>query len=357
MGTEPKRILVIQTAFLGDVVLATPLLQSLRGRFPKAYLAVLVIPGTREILAGYPGLDEVLVYDKKGRDRGLHGFRTIVRLLAEKRFDCCLLPHRSFRSALLAFATGIPMRIGFFQSLGCWLYSRCVWRDSSLHEVRRNLQLLGPLTSEHSLDRYAPTEKLWVSSDPEDSEWVNRCLAEHGIRPNDPVIAIAPGSVWATKRWIPDGFAAVIDGLIVRNKRKVVLLGSRDDQPIVDEVLRRCREKPVDLSGRTTLRQLAAVMKRCELLITNDNGAMHVGVAQDIPVVAIFGSTTLSLGYGPFTDRAEVVEQSLDCRPCGRHGYSECPLGHFNCMKQITPEEVMKAAEKWLGTGPRPPES
>jgi heptosyltransferase-2 len=350
MGTEPKRILVIQTAFLGDVVLATPLLQALRDRFPKAYLAVLVIPGTREILAGYPGLDDVLVYDKKGRDRSLHGIRTVVRLLAEKRFDCCLLPHRSFRSALLAFAAGIPRRIGYFQSLGCWLYSRRVWRDSSLHEVRRNLQLLGPLTSEHSLDRYAPTEKLWVSSDPEDSEWANRCLAEHGIRPNDRVIAIAPGSVWATKRWLPDGFAAVIDGLIVRNKRKVVLLGSRDDQPVVDEVLRRCREKPVDLSGRTTLRQLAAVMKRCELLITNDNGAMHVGVAQDIPVVAIFGSTTLSLGYGPFTDRAEVVERSLDCRPCGRHGYSECPLGHFNCMKQITPEEVMKAAEKMMKT-------
>jgi heptosyltransferase-2 len=349
MGTEPKRILVIQTAFLGDVVLATPLLQALRDRFPMAYLAVLVIPGTREILEGRSRLDEVLVYDKKGRDRGLRGFRWIVRLLVEKRFDCCLLPHRSLRSALLAFAAGIPMRIGFVQSLGCWLYTRRVWRDSSLHEVRRNLQLLGPLLPEGPMDRPAPIEKLWVSSDAADPDWANRCLAEHGIGPNDRVIAIAPGSVWATKRWVPEGFAAVIDGLIGRNKRKVVLLGSRDDRPVVDEILKRCREKPTDLSGRTTLRQLAAVIKRCELLITNDNGAMHVGVAQDIPVVAIFGSTTLSLGYGPFTERAEVVERPLDCRPCGMHGYPECPLGHFNCMKQITPEEVMKAAEKWLG--------
>jgi len=350
MGTEPKKILVIQTAFLGDVVLTTPLLQALRDRFPKAHLAILVIPGTREILAGHPGLDEILVYDKKGRERGLRGLRSIVRLLSDKRFDCCLLPHRSFRSALLAFAAGIPIRNGFVQSLGCWLYSRRVWRDSSLHEVRRNLQLLGPLASGRSLDRSAPVTKLWVSSGVEDPEWTNRFLSEHRIGPTDRVIAIAPGSVWATKRWVPDGFAAVIESLIVQNKRKVILLGSRDDRPVVDEILMRCREKPVDLSGRTTLRQLAAVMKRCELLITNDNGAMHVGVAQDIPVVAIFGSTTLSLGYGPFTDRAEVVERSLDCRPCGRHGYSECPLGHFNCMKQITPEEVMTAAEKWLGT-------
>ena len=349
MGTEPKRILVIQTAFLGDVVLTTPLLQALRDRFPKAYLAVLVIPGTREILAGRPGLDEVLAYDKKGRERGLRGLRSIVRRLAEKRFDCCLLPHRSFRSALLAFAAGIPMRIGFVQSLGCWLYSRRVWRDSSRHDVRRNLQLMSPLAPEGPGDRTVPTGKLWVSADTEDLEWASRSLAEHGIRPNDQVIAIAPGSVWATKRWIPEGFAAVIDGLIVQKNRKVVVLGSRDDQPVVNEILERCREKPVDLSGRTTLRQLAAVLKRCELLITNDNGAMHVGVAQNVPVVAIFGSTTLSLGYGPYTDRAEVVERSLDCRPCGRHGYSTCPRGHFNCMKQITPEQVMAAAEKWLG--------
>ncbi|MBI3597188.1 MAG: lipopolysaccharide heptosyltransferase II [Nitrospirae bacterium] len=353
MGTEPKRILVIQTAFLGDVVLTTPLLQALRDRFPAAYLAVLVIPGTREILSGHSGLDEVLVYDKKGRDRGLRGIRLIVRLLDEKRFDCCLLPHRSFRSALLAFAAGIPMRIGFVQSLGCLLYSRRVWRDPSRHEVCRNLQLLGPLTPDRSLDRAVPTEKLWVSSDTEDPEWASRYLAEHGIHPNDRVIAIAPGSVWATKRWAPDGFAAVIDGLIVQNKRKVVLLGSHDDRPVVDEILKRCREKPVDLSGKTTLRQFAAVLKRCELLITNDNGAMHVGVAQNIPVVAIFGSTTLSLGYGPFTDRAEVVERSLGCRPCGKHGYSECPLGHFNCMKLITPEQVMTAVERMIQAPPQ----
>jgi len=339
---------VIQTAFLGDVVLTTPLLQALRDRFPKAYLAVLVIPGTRDILAGHPGLDEVLVYDKKGGERGLRGFRSIVRRLAEKRFDGCLLPHRSFRSALLAFAAGIPMRIGFYQSPGCWLYSRRVWRDSSRHEVRRNLQLLGPLFPERSADRALPNERLWVASDTEDREWARRFLAEQGIGPDDSVIGIAPGSVWATKRWIPEGFAAVVDGLAVTYKRKVVLLGSREDRVVVDEIMKRCREHPIDLSGRTTLRQLAAVLKRCELLVTNDNGAMHVGVAQDLPVVAIFGSTTLSLGYGPFTDRAEVVERSLDCRPCGRHGYSECPRGHFNCMRKITPEEVLKAAEKMM---------
>lgn len=339
---------MIQTAFLGDVVLTTPLLQILRDRFPKAYLVALVIPGTREILAGHPSLDDVLIYDKKGRDRGLRGMISTARLLREKRFDICLIPHRSFRSALLAFMAGIPVRIGFIQSLGSFLYTQRVRRDSLRHEVHRNLQLMGPLVPDRSMDSAAPTGKLWVSSAKEDLEWTNRCLAEFGIHPDDRVIAIAPGSVWATKRWVPEGFAAVIDGLIAQQKRKVVLLGSRDDLPVVDEIVARCREKPVNLAGKTTLRQLAAVLKRCELMITNDNGAMHVGVAQDLPIVAVFGSTTLGLGYGPFTSKAIVVEQPLDCRPCGKHGYPECPLGHFNCMKRITSEEVMTAVEKQL---------
>lgn len=348
MGTEPKRILVIQTAFLGDVVLTTPLFQVLRDRFPKVYLAALVIPGTREILAGHPSLDDVLVYDKKGRDRGWRGLLSTARSLREKRFDLGLIPHRSFRSALLAFMASIPVRIGFAQSLGSFLYTQRIHRDSSKHEVRRNLQLMGPLAPGDSVDSAVMAGKLWVSSDQEDRDWANRTLAEFGIQENDHVIAIAPGSVWATKRWIPEGFADVVDELITNQKRKVVLLGSRDDRPVADQIAARCREKPVNLAGKTTLRQLAAVLKRCELLITNDNGAMHVGVAQDLPIVAVFGSTTLGLGYGPFTPKASVVERPLDCRPCGKHGYPECPLGHFNCMKQITPDEVMAAVEKQL---------
>jgi len=200
--------------------------------------------------------------------------------------------------------------------------------------VRRNLQLLDSLPPGRSPHPEIPVGKLWVSLDREDREWADRRLADFGIHETDRLIAIAPGSVWATKRWVPEGYAALIDDLIAQKKRKVVLLGSPDDGPVVDEIIGRCREKPFNLGGKTTPPQLAAVIKRSELLITNDNGAMHVGVAQDVPIVAVFGSTTLSLGYGPFTERAAVVERPLDCRPCGKHGYPECPLGHFNCMKQ-----------------------
>jgi len=350
MGTEPKRILVIQTAFLGDVVLTTPLLQSLRNRFPKSHIAVLVIPGTAEILIGHPGLDEVLVFDKKKKDRGMSGLFRTARGLSEGRYDLCLLPHRSFRSALLAYLAGISERIGFAQAPGFFLYTRRVRRDSSRHEVRRNLQLLEPIGSGNGSTKTPDFEKLWVSTEPADMEWANHRLKEVGVEENDSPIAIAPGSVWATKRWLPEKFAEVIDHLIGRMNKKVILLGSRADAPIADQIRAHCREKPIDLTGQTTLRQMAAVLSRSAVLITNDNGAMHVGVAQGIPIVAVFGSTTLSLGYGPFSPKASVVERPLDCRPCGKHGYAECPLGHFNCMKQVMSEEVVAAAEKWLGT-------
>jgi len=161
-------------------------------------------------------------------------------------------------------------------------------------------------------------------------------------------VAIAPGSVWATKRWTTGGFSALADLLIGERGYKVVFVGSSQDRQVVEEILSLCREKPLDLSGTTSLGQLVALFERCALLVANDNGAMHIGVAQKIPVVAVFGSTTLSLGYGPFTERSRVVEIPLECRPCGKHGHQKCPLGHFDCMNRISPESVLSALDELL---------
>ena len=340
MGIEPKRILVIQTAFLGDVVLTTPFLKTLRDRFPSAYLAALVIPGTREILENSV-LDDLLTYDKKGRDRS---FWPMVRRLREKSFDTCFLLHRSFRSALLAWAAGIPRRIGYLRTLGGVFYTHRVPWDKSRHEVDRSLELLSPV----GIDPSSVSANLSVSPRQEDMDEIERLMIANGIRRHDRIIVIAPGSVWATKRWIPRGFGEVIDRLVRMDKAKLVLVGSQDDLSIVEDITRHCQEKVVNLCGKTSLLQLAALLKRSHLLITNDNGAMHIGAAQGVPIVAIFGSTTLDLGYGPYTKRVSVVEHSLGCRPCGKHGYVRCPLGHFDCMRGIAPDEVLEASEKYL---------
>jgi len=187
---------------------------------------------------------------------------------------------------------------------------------------------------------------------PEALQWARERLEESGIGPGDPVVGVCPGSVWATKRWTPEGFASVIDSLIRRYRAKVLILGAPNDRPVVSEILSVCREKPVNLIGRTTPMQLAGLLSFCRLAVTNDNGAMHVAAALEIPTIAMFGSTTLDLGYGPLNPRALVIEKALSCRPCGPHGHPRCPLGHFNCMKEILPGEVMDAAGKLLEPSP-----
>lgn len=348
MQVEPKKILVIQTAFLGDVVLTTPLLSAIKDGFPKASLSVLVVPRTKEILSGHPAVDEVLVYDKKGDLRGLRGLIRTARLLKSRGFDLCLLPHRSFRSAILAYLARIPRRIGFKKSAGSLFYTDRVFRDPTRHEVDRNLSLLAALEIEPA----SAVRHLKVASDPVAREAVDRILKTEGVKPGDCLIGMAPGSVWATKRWLPEGFAAVADTLIVQYQASILLLGSREDETTTLEIIARCRQRPVNLAGQP-ISELVATLARCRLLITNDNGAMHIGTALSVPVVAVFGSTSSSGGYGPYTKRAEIVEHTLPCRPCGLHGYRRCPLGHFKCMKDIGPEEVMAAVRRQIvGAGP-----
>ena len=344
MGTESKRILVIQTAYLGDVVLTTPLLRAIRDQFPSAFLAALVIPGTKDILHPNAIIDAVFTYDKKGRDAGIRGLVSTARFLKKHQFDLCFLPHRSFRSALLAWLSRIPVRIGFSQSPGAIFYNRRIgWRESQ-HEVFRCLELLKPM----GIDPETQSARLWVSSDRKAEVGVKALFEKLGIRVNDRIIGVAPGSVWPTKRWIPEGFSNVIDVLIKQHAMKVLLLGSVDDIPTVDQVMAGCKEKPINLSGKTTLGELAEILKRCSLLITNDNGSLHVGAAQDIPIVAIYGPTNLSLGYGPFSKKASIVEKALDCRPCGLNGHKTCPLDHFKCMRELHPNDVLNAIKSRL---------
>jgi heptosyltransferase-2 len=395
MGSEPKSILIVQTAFLGDVVLTTPLITALRDSFPEGRIAVLVIPGTRPILENHPAVDELLIFDKKGADRGLRGLRETARRLRSRRYDIALLPHRSFRSALLARLAGIPERIGYYQTGAAILYTKRVWRPAPRHEVDRCLALVRPL----GIRPPSGIAPLSVAVGREEKAEIRRRLEAHGVRPADRLVAISPGSVWATKRWTEEGFAAVAEHFAQQENVKVILLGSQADRPVADRILKQLRAGPgpvprhglasaygarrpstlgprgigaieagasetaasppparaphpvLDLTGQTTLRQLSALLERASVLLTNDNGSMHIGEAVGVPIVAIFGATTPQMGYGPRSDRSTVVEHPLPCRPCGRHGHTSCPLGHFLCMRSIQPDEVIAAVEKMMDDG------
>jgi heptosyltransferase II len=331
---DAPALLVVQTSFLGDVVLTTPLLSALRERVRPRRLAVLVRPDAVALVDGHPAVDTVLVDDKRGADRGVRGILRTAGRLRREGFDLAVSPHRSLRTALVLAAAGIPRRIGFATSRGAFLFHERVPRDRTRHDVDRNLALMAPFGPP-----VTPAPALHVPVAP-DAAARAAALLPGGT---GPLVGVAPGSVWATKRWTAEGFAAVVATLAAEGAR-VVLLGAPSDREAVDEVARRSRGVATVLAGRTDLATMVAVVDRLALLVANDSAPMHVACARGVPVVAVFCATTPALGYGPVGPNATVVEADLACRPCAPHGGRSCPRGTEDCMRLVAPEQVLAAA-------------
>jgi heptosyltransferase-2 len=190
-----------------------------------------------------------------------------------------------------------------------------------------------------------------VGYGPPESQAVERLLGAAGVAGEEPLAGLCPGSVWATKRWPTAGYAEVGRRLVGQGFR-VVLLGGPGDVEVCSTVAAGIGAGVVDAAGRTALKALAAWMDRLAVVVTNDSAPLHVAAARGTPTVAIFGATTSALGFGPFHAASRLLEVELPCRPCGRHGGRRCPEGHFRCMTEVTPEQVLGAIAALLGRGP-----
>src|SRR5213076_2605721 len=270
-------LLVVQTSFLGDVVLTTPLVSALRRRLVPRRLALLVRPEAVPLVAGHRDIDQVLVDDKRGADRGALGWLGTARRLRGEGFEVAVSPHRSLRTALVLAAAGIPRRVGFRESRGARLYHQRVPRDRGRHDVERNLALLVPF-----------------GGDAEEPPALHVPVAPEAAR--RAAALVPPGSVWATKRWAPEGFAAVIAALAAEGARCVVL-GAPDEAALAEEIDRLAGGRATVLAGRTDLATLVAVVDRLALLVANDSAPMHIACARGVPVVGVFCATTPALGY------------------------------------------------------------
>ncbi len=340
MGSQAgPALLVVQTSFLGDVVLTTPLLTALRARVRPRRLAVLVRPEAAPLLAGHPDVDDVLLDDKRGAARGVRGMLDVARRLRRAAFDLVVSPHRSLRTALMLAAARIPHRVGFADSRGAALYHQRVRRDRRRHDVERNLALLAPFGDVPAAPR------LFVPVAPEAAAEAAALLPGG----DGPLVGLAPGSVWATKRWHADGFAGVARALRDQGAR-VVVLGAAGERPLADDVVRRAGGGATVLAGRTDLATLVAVIDRLALLVANDSAPMHIACARAVPVVAVFCATTPALGYGPWGPGSVVVGSDLACRPCARHGGQSCPRGTEDCMRLVPPGAVLAAARRLLAS-------
>jgi heptosyltransferase-2 len=322
---------IIQTAFIGDAILTIPVARSIRTSWQDAFVAFVAIPSTAELLRNHDAVDEIIVYDKRRKDRGLGGFWNIVRALRQKEFDIAVVPHRSLRSALLAKLCGARKRIGFSTSTGSRLYTDIVTYEKFYHEIDRNLLLVKALglPTSHILPDLHPS--------PDDRTAVDEVMNSSSVTS---WVGIAPGSVWNTKRWEEIGFVTV-GRACVKDGLKVVLIGGAGDKPLCSRVASAVGSGVVDLSGGLSLLQSAEVIRRCRVLLTNDSAPLHMATAMGTPVVAVFGPTIPAFGFGPVGLRDVVVEtQGLSCRPCSIHGGRKCPIGTFDCMKKITPQQV-----------------
>lgn len=352
--SEYRSVVVIQTAFIGDVILTLPLVQAVRALYPEAVVDVVVIPKSKELFENHPDVRDVVVFDKRGADRGLKGLTRIARLLKARSYDLALIPHRSLRSALLALMAGIPVRVGFNRGAGQVLLTSRSKYQQDQHEIDRNLSLLSKIAVAR-----VPRQLPHIHPSAADAKRIDRLLIELEVGSPGRMIAVAPGTVWNTKRWLKERFASLAVNLDDAGY-EVILLGGQDDYGLCAEIRTLSGSSRVhSVAGLLTLLQSADLIRRCALLICNDSAPMHLGASVGTPVVAIFGATVPAFGFGPSGPDDAVVETTgLKCRPCSIHGGDTCPIKTFDCMVDISYDRVFRTAMETISrTSKKPPTS
>ncbi|MEK7728684.1 MAG: lipopolysaccharide heptosyltransferase II [candidate division KSB1 bacterium] len=361
-----KKLLLLQTAFIGDVILATPLAQAAHEIFAPCEVHFMVIPGAANLLEQNPHIQRVWVYDKRGKQRGLRGLWQLSRQLRAERFDLALVPHRSLRSALLVWLARIPVRVGFHRSAGAFLFNQKIAYEEK-HEVERNLDLLRGFAPQFFVQHVAqasfPAGKmpalqqrdlaLVASSFKPAIHWNENDEARVALLTKESAatrdwIALAPGSVWATKRWPKEKFAALTRKLSAETGAVIFLLGGKEDAALCEQIKDESGANCINTAGLLSLRESAALLNRCAVLVSNDSAPTHLGVSTNCRVIAIFGPTVPRFGFAPFGEGHQIIERDLPCRPCSAHGSHTCPIGTHACMQEIEVEKVFQSVVAML---------
>jgi heptosyltransferase-2 len=335
--------LVIQTSFIGDTVLTTPLIAELARRGP---VDVVVTPTSAALLANHPSIRKLYVYDKRGRDSGAGGLLRLARTIErESRATfgggggrgapgsrTAYLAQGSMRSASLALLAGFARRVGFDSSPARVLYSVRIPYDRSAHHAERLWRLANPDPAHAPGEMPAP--RLYPGE--AESAAVDALLA--GSDDARPLVALAPGSVWGTKRWpcYPELAARLAD------RFRLAIVGSADDSDAARDICRAANAQGVvDATGKLSLLASAELIGRADLLITNDSSPQHLASAMATPTITIFGPTVPAFGFGPLAPHSTTIgHPSLPCRPCHHHGPPTCPLGHWKCMRELRVDVV-----------------
>jgi heptosyltransferase-2 len=354
-----KKILIVPKGHFGDMLLTSPVFEAIKRSSPDNHITVLAPPQTADLARRDKFVDDVIVFDRRKEYQGLKGLRTFVNLLRSKGFDLAYAFHRSPRTAFMLRLAGIPERVGYGDALLAILSTRRIFKTDRLHEVVRNLELVyDDLSSDvrgevDVLRRGGPvpySDSFSIRVPEFDESTLSQGVMDYA---NDakPYVVLSPGSAWETKRWSPAGFRGVAAELVRRGAR-VLLVGAPSDSAACDQVcqgLELSAETTTNLCGKTSLPELIYLISRAKAVICNDSLALHMASAKKIPTVAVFCATSPLFGFGPWKNRAVVVEKGdLFCKPCRRHGSRRCPNGTNACINGVSSQMVLNALDDLL---------
>lgn len=339
---------VVQTAFIGDVFLSIPFLKRLKDLYPDDKIIFVAKKGVADYLMKLKVIDELIAVNK-GDKASYHD--ALKKINSNKNVAHVFCLHRSFRSALFTWQIKAKKKFGFKQSLNFLFFSESVKYEKSFPDAIRQMALLAPVDS---VTAQKVKENDWSYLNKSDVDGAFKNIPEffsmkvQSHTPNQvKKIALFPGSVWETKKWPVNYYAELCEKLLAEGYQ-VHLMGGPEEAALCEEIKAKNPKAEV-LAGKMKLVDSIDFLKSCDLIIGNDSSPSHLGASVGTPVMAIFGPTTLDLGFRPWSDHSVVVEnRNLTCRPCGLHGHHKCPLGHHKCMKEILPDNVFHSAKKVL---------
>ncbi|HET7909978.1 MAG TPA: putative lipopolysaccharide heptosyltransferase III [Nitrospira sp.] len=337
----PRNVLTIKLRYLGDVLLATPTLHSLKSAYPGAKLTALVNRGTEDILKGNPDVDEILSLDRGS----IFQQSRFVLDIRRRGFDTVVDLTDGDRAAFLTWMSGARVRIGF-NAEERWTgrcYTTVVSGRPGAHRINRDLAALVPL----GIEAGDGIPQIWLG--PEDEAFADQLAAQVGIPRDRPCVVFQPGARYWFKAWPPERFAELGDRLNDRFDCQILVCGSAQEAALAQAVVDRAKSRLLNIAGRSDVRTLAALLKRSALFVGNDTGAMHIAAAVGTPVVGLFGPSNPA-EWGPRGARVKTIYKGLDCRVCF---HPTCRRGEDNCMKLITVDEVMAAATRQIEDAPR----
>jgi lipopolysaccharide heptosyltransferase II len=334
-----KRILIVRTDRIGDVLLSTPVIKALRQNYPDAYIAMMVSPYAKDIVEANPYLDQAIIYDKDAKHKSWSRSIKFSQRLKKKKFDLAVILHPTNRVHLVTFFAAIPRRIGYNKKLGFLLSDRIKHTKhlGHKHELEYNLDLIRYLGIEpQDLNLFMPIRA-------ESEKWVDDLFKQEGIKEKDLLLTIHPGASCPSKIWPNERFAEVADKLIEKYGFKALIVAGPKDITLAKSLIKHMHRAAVDLSGRTSVSQLASLLKRSRLFVSNDSGPVHIASSVGVPVISIFGRNQKGLSpdrWGPVGRKDKILHKEVGCIECFAHN---C-IKEFACLKAITTDDVIKAA-------------